>query len=257
VRMVCVETDPLESLPFARRAVKAGKHVKIDKPPGADLKALEAVFKEAEMRHCVVQMGYVYRYNPAFRLAHRAIKEKWLGPIRSAVCQIDDKKLDTVYRRGLERYPGGQMFELCGHMIDALVWLLGKPVRTSSVLRQSEPDKDKFQDDVLAAIEFDSAVAVVKSQARQSERYFHLFGEEGTILIDSPDQPQVRLSLSTPRGPYQAGTHKVAVGPAVRYVPDLEDLAGAIRDNRWVEYFTAEHDLAVQRTLLTACGVKV
>ena len=91
VEMVCVETDPLECLPHALRSIEAGKHVKIDKPPGIDFQLLKKIFDEAERKHLLVQMGYVYRYNPAFRLAYRAIQEGWLGPIRSAACQMNDR----------------------------------------------------------------------------------------------------------------------------------------------------------------------
>lgn len=256
VQMVCVETDPLEVLRHSLRAIQSGKHTKIDKPPGADFKALQQIFDEAERRHLVVQMGYVYRYNPAFRLAFRAIQENWLGPVRSAVCQMND--MQTVEsRRRLDRYPGGQMFEICCHMIDALVWLLGEPARVSSVLRHTEPMDDELEDDVLAMFEFDPEVAVVKSHTRDGERYFHIYGEHGSIQINNPDRPKVRLALSAPHGGVPAGVQDVPVGKSVRYLPDLDDLAGAIRERRWVEYFTPEHDLAVQRTLLRACEVDV
>ena len=123
------------------------------------------------------------------------------------------------------------------------------------MLRHSDPVEDELEDDVLATFEFEPAVAVVKSHTRDGNRYFYVFGQEGSIQIDSPDRPRVRLALSTPNGEFGAGVHRVAVGPSERYLPDLDDLAGAIRENRWVEFFTPEHDLAVQRALLTASGV--
>ncbi|MDA2926391.1 Gfo/Idh/MocA family oxidoreductase [Acidobacteria bacterium AH-259-G07] len=256
IQLVCIETDPLEALEYAHQAVLADKHTKIDKPPGSDFKALKEIFREAQRRNRVLQMGYVYRYNLAFRLAHRAIREGWLGPIRSAVCQMNDR-LSAAGRRRLDRYPGGQMFEICGHMIDALIWLLGEPARVSSVLRHSDPAEDELEDDVLAMLEFEPAVAVVKSHTRDGNRYFYVFGQEGSIQIDSPDRPQVRLALSAPHGEFGPGVHQVPLGPSQRYLPDLDDLAGAIRENRWVEFFTPEHDLAVQHALLTACGLKL
>ena len=67
----------------------------------------------------------------------------------------------------------------------------------------------------------------------------------------------MRLALTSPHGEFSAGLHQVPVGPSVRLIPDLDELAGAIRERRLVEYFTPEHDLAVQRVLLEACGVKV
>jgi predicted dehydrogenase len=256
IQVVCVETDPLEALAWSLRSVESGKHTKIDKPPGVDYGLLKKIFAEAERRHLLIQMGYVYRYNPAFRLAHRAIQEGWLGPVRSILCQMNDT-LDAAGRQRLDRYPGGQMFEICCHMIDALVWLMGEPKRVSPTLRHSDPVDDELEDDVMAAFEFDPALAVVKSNTRNGDRYFHVFGEQGSIQIDSPDRPKCRLTLSKPHGEYEAGVHEVPVGPSPRYLPDMNDLAGAIRERRPVQYFTPQHDLMVQRTLLRACGVEV
>ena len=254
IHVVCVETESLDSLPYALQAVEAGKHTKIDKPPGVNLALLERIFRAAESRHLVVQIGYVFRYNPAFRLAHRAIREGWLGPIRSVVCQMNDMQTAET-RRLLDRFPGGQMYGICSHMIDVLVWLLGPPRRVSSVLRRSKPAQDQFEDDVIGVFDFEPAVATLRSHTRDGNRYFHIFGERGSVQIDTLDRPKVRLTLSEPHGRFAAGVHDVPVGPSTRYLPDLDDLAGALREHRWVEYFSPEHDLAVQRALLQACGM--
>ena len=256
ISMVCIETDPLDALVYSLESVRAGKHTKIDKPPGVNLDLLRRIYREARDRNVVVQIGYVYRYNPAFRLARRAIDQGWLGPVRSVLCQMNDMQ-SPEGRRRLDRYPGGQMYEICCHMIDALIWLMGEPGRVSSVLRQSKPHLDGMEDDVLATFEFDPAIATVKSHTRDGERYFYILGERGSIQIDSPDRPSVRLSLSEPNAEFPSGTRTVPVGPSKRYLPDLDDLAGAIRERRWVEYFTPEHDLAVHRALLQACGMGV
>jgi predicted dehydrogenase len=256
IQVICVETDPLEALYYSMLSIEAGKHTKIDKPPGINLSFLERIFQEAERRHLLIQMGYVYRYNPAFRLAHRALREGWLGPVRAVVCQMNDR-LSPEGRRRLDRYPGGQMFEICCHMIDALLWLLGEPKRVSPVLRHSDPVDDDLEDDVMATFEFEPALAVVKSHTRDGDRYFHIYGQEGSIQIDSPDRPKVRLALSKPHGEFAAGVHEVDVGLSPRYLPDLDDLAGAIRERRGVEFFTPRHDLTVQKALLQACGLDV
>ena len=256
IGMVCVETDPLDALPYALACVDAGKHTKIDKPPGVNLDLLKRIYREAQDRGQVVQIGYVYRYNPAFRLAHRAIRDGWLGPVRSVLCQMNDMQTPESRRR-LDRYPGGQMYEICCHMIDALIWLMGAPARVSSVLRRTHPQQDLMEDDVVATFEFDPALATVKSHTRDGERFFHVYGERGSVQIDNPDRPRVRLALSEPNDQFPSGTRTVPVGPSRRYLPDLDDLAGAIRERRWVEHFTPEHDLAVQRALLQACGMGV
>ncbi len=256
IQVVCIETDPLDSLPYALRSIQAGKHTKIDKPPGTDLKALQNIYAEAEQRHLLVQMGYVFRYNPAFRLALQAVREEWLGPVRSIVCQMNDT-LDAEQRKRLDSYPGGQMYEICGHMIDMLVLLFGEPQRVSSVLRHTGTVDDKLEDDVLGLFEFDPAVAVIKSHARDGERYFYIFGQDGSLQINAPDNPSIRLVSSKARGKYVGDGREVALGKPERYLPDLDDLAQGIREKRKLEYFTPEHDLKVQRTLLRASGVDV
>ena len=256
VDMVCIETDPLEALTYSSRSVEAGKHTKIDKPPGINLHLLRKIYDEADRKHLNIQMGYVYRYNPAFRLAHRAITENWLGPVRSVICQMNDTQT-AESRKRLDRYPGGQFYEICCHLLDPLMWFLGEPKRVSATLRKTEAFDDRAEDDVQATFEFDPAVAVIKSHTRDGKRYFYVFGEAGSIQIDDPDRPKVRLALTAPHGEFKAGLHNVPVGPSERYTPDLDDLAGAIRERRGVEYFTPEHDLAVQRVLLEACGMTV
>lgn len=256
IQMICVETDPLEALYYALLSIEAGKHTKIDKPPGMNLGLLRKVYEDAARRHLLVQMGYVYRYNPAFRLAHRAIREGWLGPVRSVICQMNDM-LSPQGRRRLNRYPGGQMFEICCHMIDLLVWFFGKPLRVTPTLRHSDSVDDGLEDDVQAIFEFDPELAILRSNTKNGERYFHIYGEHGSVQINDPDRPKVRLALSEPHGEYPAGVHQVDVGESVRFLPDLDDLAQAIRERHPVEFFTPEHDLTVQRTLLQACGVNL
>jgi predicted dehydrogenase len=256
VQMICIETDPLKSLPYALQTIEAGKHVKIDKPPGVDYSLLQKIFAEAERRHLLIQMGYVYRYNPAFQIAYKAVKEGWLGQIRSIVCQMNDMQ-SPAGRQRIDRYRGGQFYEICCHMLDVLIWLMGEPHRVSPTLRHSDPVDDTLEDDVQATYEFDEAVALIRSNTRNGERFFHIFGDTGSIFINDPDRPRMKIAMTSPHGDFQAGVQTVPVGPSVRYIPDLDDLAGAIREHREVKHFTPEHDLAVQRTLLKTCGLKV
>ena len=257
IQMVCVETDPLESLPYAERAVEAGKHVRIDKPPGADYRRLAKIYDEAQRRHLIIQVAYIFRYQPAFELAYRAIRENWFGSVRAAVCQMNDLP-GPKDRKKVDRFPGGQMFEICCHMVDALIWLLGKVTRVTPILRHSDPVDDQLEDDVMAIFEFEPAVAVVKSCTRNRIRYFEILGDAGGIRIGVSGRPQtVQLTLSKPHGNFKTGVQNVPVDSADGFLPDLEELAAAIREHRPLQYFDPEHDLTVHRALLTASGLDV
>lgn len=59
-----VETETRRSLDAAEACVAVGKHVHIDKPAGTSLVQLRRVLDAAAEKRLLVQMGYMYRYNP-------------------------------------------------------------------------------------------------------------------------------------------------------------------------------------------------
>ena len=72
--------------------------------------------------------------------------------------------------------------------------------------------------------------------------------------IQPLDRPKVRLALATAHDRYTTDYQDVDVGPYQRYVADAVDFAQIIRGEKETDYSTA-HDLAVQETVLKACGV--
>ena len=62
------------------------------------------------------------------------------------------------------------------------------------------------------------------------------------------------MALSKPRGKYRAGYQDVTFPKYTRYIDDAADMARIIRGEKETD-FPYEHDLAVQRTLLQACGL--
>ena len=122
--LVVVETDVPELVATAKRAVDAGKHLHLDKPGGTNLADFAELLKAAEQRDLVIQMGYMFRYNPAFQFLFQAVRNGWLGTIREVNGAIGKQGGDGL-RKDLSRYPGGGMFELACHLIDALVTVIG------------------------------------------------------------------------------------------------------------------------------------
>jgi hypothetical protein len=79
-------------------------------------------------------------------------------------------------------------------------------------------------------------------------------GTEGTFHIQPLDKPAARISLSKARGKYKAGSQDVKLPPAPRYIGDAIEMARVIRGEKAADY-SYTHDLAVQTTLLEACGL--
>jgi predicted dehydrogenase len=73
LQAVLVETRVRDLLGAAEACVCAGLHVHLDKPAGESLPQFRRILEAATKKHLRVQMGYIYRYNPAAAL--EAIRE--------------------------------------------------------------------------------------------------------------------------------------------------------------------------------------
>jgi predicted dehydrogenase len=85
---VVVETAMDQACSTAKRAIEAGKHIHLDKPGALKHAEFSAMRMDAAKRGLTVQMGYMLRYNPAFTLLFRAVKEGWLGEITEVDAMI-------------------------------------------------------------------------------------------------------------------------------------------------------------------------
>ncbi len=106
LEVVLVETDIDHLLEEARACIKAGKHIHLDKPAGHSLPEFEALLREAEERKLMVQMGYMYRYNPGFLLLQEFLQNGWLGEIFE-VHAVMSKVVDPINRTKHGKYAGG------------------------------------------------------------------------------------------------------------------------------------------------------
>ena len=64
---VLCEGFELDSVAAAQRCVDHGLHVHLDKPGGEDIAAYEKLLRDAKRKNLVVQLGYMYRYNPVIQ----------------------------------------------------------------------------------------------------------------------------------------------------------------------------------------------
>ncbi|MGE0378062.1 MAG: Gfo/Idh/MocA family protein, partial [Planctomycetaceae bacterium] len=79
LQVVGVETELAETLDVAEKCLAAGKHIHVDKPAGTSLTQWKRILDEAARQHLAVQMGFMYRYNPAVVLMRDCLQKGWLG----------------------------------------------------------------------------------------------------------------------------------------------------------------------------------
>jgi predicted dehydrogenase len=260
LKAVAVETEVRDLVPTATRCVKAGLHVHLDKPAGESLTAFQALLDAVRQQNVVVQMGYMFRSNPAFRFTYKAVREGWLGRVFE-VHAVMSKQVGDAERKQLAEYPGGSMFELGCHLIDSLTTLMGKPDRITPFGRNTHPDRDSLADNQLAVFEYPAATATIRSSMLEpfggERRHFTVCGEEGTIEIYPLEPSKLRMALLKPREGYKRGWQDVELPKSAgRYDDEFRALAKIVRGEMAPEW-TAAHDLIVQESVLRASGVAV
>lgn len=258
LQAVAVETAVRDLVPTAARCVAAGMHLHLDKPAGTSLSAFKKVLDEAAQKKLTIQMGYMFRNNPAFQFCFRAVREGWLGDVFE-VHAVISKKISADQRRRLAEFDGGSMFELGCHVVDATIAVMGKPERVTPFLRRTRPDLDPLADNTLAVLEYPKATCTVRSSLIEFEggqrRQFVVCGDKGTIDIRPLEPPKLLLALETPREPFRRGYQEVPLPKMPgRYDDQLAELAKIIRGEMEHPY-PPVHDLAVQETVLLASGM--
>ncbi|MEQ1751319.1 MAG: Gfo/Idh/MocA family oxidoreductase [Prosthecobacter sp.] len=256
VKAVAVETRIEDSCTTAKRCLAAGKHIHLDKPGALDHAEFKAMRLDAEKRGLTVQMGYMLRYNPAFELLFKAVREGWLGEITEIDAAMG-KLADARTRQQIGTLPGGGFFELAGHVLDAVVTLLGKP---TSVHAFSTPTtSDGVKDNQMAVLEYAKATAIIRCNHADPfggpRRRFNVTGTKGTFEILPLESGKANLSLTQAHGAYKRGTQSITLEvPKDRYVGEFKDLAKIVHGEKKFAW-DAAHDIAVHETLLRGAGV--
>lgn len=259
LQAVLVETRVGDLLSTAETCVAAGKHVHIDKPAGDSLPQLQRLFRAAAKQKLLVQMGYMFRYNPAVVLLRDFLRQGWLGEVFE-VHGVMSKVVAPAERRRLADFRGGIMFELGCHLIDLVVGILGKPLEVTPFVQHAARLDDKLMDNMLAVFTYPRASASIRSSAMEVEgferRHLVVCGTQGTFHIQPLDNPSVRVALSQMRGKYMKGYQDIRLPRYTRFVDDAADMARILRGDKASD-FSPEHDLAVQETLLRACQLPI
>ena len=253
-------------IPITANCIDSGMHVHLDKPGGQSFSAFKKVLDEAGRRNLTVQLGYMYRNNPAVQFCIRAVRQRWLGQVFEVHC-VMSRMHSPSYRKYLSQFRGGTMFIFACHLIDLVVTLLGRPDRIVPFQRQTRSDVDvEMCDNGLIVFEYPRTTVTIRTASLEVEGYERrqlvVCGDQGTIDIQPletfycrPPQPQkLRLALSQARDSFEKGCQEVSFPQMPgRYDYQLIELAQIIRGERKNPY-ALEHELLVQKCLLEACG---
>ena len=128
VDAVFVATTNQWLAPVSLAAIKAGKHVLVEKPVAKDSAELKTLLAAAREAGVCVQVGFNHRYHSAFQKAHEIFTSGALGPlmfIRARYGHGGRIGYDREWRASPEQSGGGELLDQGIHLIDLAGWFLG------------------------------------------------------------------------------------------------------------------------------------
>jgi xylose dehydrogenase (NAD/NADP) len=211
-------------LPWAERALEAGKHVLCEKPLSRRVADVEAAFDVAEREGRLLMEGFMWRYHPQTETLVSLVREGAVGEVRVVRAAFGWPVPDSNVRWSAE-LEGGALMDVGCYCVSALRLLLGEPVRVSAEAVTGGDGVDvrmggvlRFDGDVLGT--FDCGLDFARRSA------IEVVGEEGRIVSADPFHglsPDLRLIRP---GEASAAIEVEAANP---YALELDDFAAAVR----------------------------
>jgi predicted dehydrogenase len=265
LQAVGVETEERHLVSTALRCLQAGKHVQIDKPAGESLADFKQLLDVAKSKNLTVQMGYMYRNNPAIQFCFKAVKDGLLGrvyDVDSAMNRFDNPSA----RARVKTYSGGIAYLLGSHLIDLSLIIMGEPEKTHSFLRKT--GGDGVIDNSLTVFEYpNGGIATMRSSINEIEGFQHRYlivrGTKGTITI-RPLEVKGNMSGGTLHLALAEASGEFIQGEQIVEMPPLKDRY----EDQWIEFarivngnmknpYPYEHEYLVQKYVLKSCEIEL
>jgi len=261
IEAMLIETDVWRMMPAAKACVERGIHIHLDKPAGENYAEYEDVIRTAEKNHAVVQLGYMYRNNPAFLYILDRVRSGELGKVLMVdtdMCTEHDK----AFRTWLEHFKGGDMYIFGSHLIDLILLLQGEPTAIHPFLHKTHIDGTDSYDSTLAVLEYPYGTSTVRVTSNEpggyTRRQLVVACEGGTFEVKPFENP-CHLYF-TPKGTGKAYSFyqneiKIPVLQG-RYDTMLQDFYSFIREGR-ENPFSYDYELMLHKWILKACDINI
>ena len=188
---------------WVKAAADAGKHIFIEKPLASRPEDCKELGQYCQDRQVILQVGHQMRRQPVFGVMKRILDGGSLGrPLFAQAVHTLDRRSRNDWRNLSSACPGGSMEQLGVHLIDTLIYLLGRPL-ASQGWRETFSTRAPGADWCHVSMSFDPHVHGVVSTSFSCARHFRLelFLEGGRLVTDGQ-------SVTTHCGAARPGTRK-------------------------------------------------
>ena len=263
IEAVFIETEEIYLTKYALMAVKAGKHIHMEKPGGVGLSDFALLIEIAKEKGLVFSLGYMFRFNSAIRGAVELARSGELGKIYSVEAHMSCHH-HKAWRQWLENFPGGMMFFLGCHLIDLVYRIQGEPGEILPLSCSTRTEGVCTDDYGMAVFKYDNGISFVKTTdvevGGSYRRQVVISGEKGTVEIRpiEDDLPGGKHFAVTEYRLHRHGKTEIISKesePFRRYDAMLYNFAEMVRGKE--NPYTYEYELNLYKLILKTCGEEI
>ncbi|KAG4436067.1 hypothetical protein IFR05_008457 [Cadophora sp. M221] len=204
IELVIVCTQHATHAEFAEKALRAGKHVVVEKPFTTSTEEADRVIAIAKETSKVLTTFQNRRYDGDFLTLKDLVTKNALGKIIEAEIHYDFEDAPWLHTMAAKKYsPGdGHMFGIGSHSIDQALVLFGKPKSVTAFLRDLREADSEIEDTFTIILQYESKLLVtlkttVKTCMEEQLHYFFR-GTEGTYIKYGSDAQERHVFSDIP-----------------------------------------------------------
>ncbi len=169
-------------------AIKAGKHVLVEKPAARHPKELEPLIEAAKNKKVKVRVGFNHRYHRAFRQAKQLLDQQQLGELmflRARYGHGGRLGYDKEWRANPTLSGGGELIDQGSHLIDLSRWIMGEFVEVDGYAHTYFWDMPVDDNGFLLLKTADKKMAFLHASCTEWKNLFsmEIYGKTGKLEI--------------------------------------------------------------------------
>lgn len=195
IDLVVIATPNATHVPLAAAALRAGKHVVVDKPLSLDLteaRALATLAAEVGRTLCAFQNR---RYDSDYLTVLGALEKGTLGSVARFVSRIDRFRpsVRDRWREG-DDSGAGLLYDLGPHLVDQAIALFGLPDDVGATLALQRPGA-RSDDAFELVLRYGARVVALGGSmlAAGGSPRFAVHGQRGSLVKSEPDVQETQL----------------------------------------------------------------
>jgi UDP-N-acetyl-2-amino-2-deoxyglucuronate dehydrogenase len=264
---VCITTPSALHLEPALQAIRAGKHLMIEKPLDATVEGTDQILREAEKAGVRVGSIFQARFGDAARALKAAVDAGRFGRMVLASCYVKWNRTAEYYsgwKGRLSEDGGGALINQAIHGVDLLQWFAGMPAEVFAWTTRRVHSIES-EDTCVAALKFGSgAFGTIETSTALwpgFARRIEICGENGSAVLEDDDIARWEFKTPLPEDDRLRATREsgsmgsgAAAPMAIRnegHVRQIQDFIDGIRERRpfFVEGREARKAVALVRAI--------